>query len=211
MTNINNLWIQNFNNNIIKNINIFNSSITNIIIILSIFLSVLLLYFLKNNKSISFSKERNELELFWTLIPSLIIFIIASPSLFLLYSYEENKFSFIDIKIIGNQWYWIYEYPNFINIESYIKRNFLIRCLDTNNSLIIPTNIIIRLIISSNDVIHSWTIPSLIVKIDAIPGRLNISFLIRNKRLIIKGQCSEICGINHSFIPIRLLSLNIIK
>lgn len=209
MTHINSLWIQNFNNFIIKNIDGFNSSITNIIIVLRIFLIILIFYFLKNINSINFINERDELELFWTIIPAIIILIISLPSIFLLYCYEENKFSFIDVKIIGNQWYWTYEYPNKVIIERYIKRRKFIRLVNTNNSLVIPRNKYIRLIISSNDVLHSWTVPRLMRKIDAIPGRLNITFLSCNKRILLKGQCSEICGINHSFIPIRLIRLKI--
>ncbi len=209
MTNINSFWIQNFNNIIIKNIDIFNLSITNLIIVLRIFLIILIYFFIINRRSIIFINERNELELFWTVIPAILILIISLPSIFLLYCYEENKFSFIDVKIIGNQWYWTYEFPNKIIIERYIKSRNLIRCLNTNNSLILPRNKFIRLIISSNDVLHSWTIPSLIIKIDAVPGRLNIIFLNRSKRLLLKGQCSEICGINHSFIPISLFILKL--
>ena len=208
MTNINSFWIQNFNNSIIKNIDNFNLSVTNIIIILRIFLRVLIIYFFLNKNSISLINERDELELFWTIIPAIIILIISLPSIFLLYCYEENKFSFIDVKIIGNQWYWTYEYPNKIFTERYIKRRNIIRLINVNNSLIIPRNKVIRLIISSNDVLHSWTIPRLINKIDAIPGRLNIMFLNCRKRILLKGQCSEICGINHRFIPIRIIRIS---
>lgn len=211
MTNINSLWIQNFNNIIIKNIDIFNSSITNLIVFLRIFLRILIFFSIINKNSILFSNERNELELFWTIIPSFIILIISLPSIFLLYCYEENKFSFLDVKIIGNQWYWTYEYPRINLTERYIKRSIFLRCINTRNSLIIPRNKFIRLLLSSNDVLHSWTVPSLIRKIDAVPGRLNIIFLNCNKRILLKGQCSEICGINHSFIPIRVLSLNLNK
>lgn len=211
MTNINSLWMQNFNNIIIKNMDIFNSSITNLIVFLRVFLRILIFFSFINKNSILFSNERNELELFWTIIPSFIILIISLPSIFLLYCYEENKFSFLDVKIIGNQWYWTYEYPSIISTERYIKRSIFLRCVNTRNSLIIPRNKFIRLLLSSNDVLHSWTIPSLIRKIDAVPGRLNIMFLNCNKRILLKGQCSEICGINHSFMPIRVLSLNLNK
>lgn len=207
MTNINSLWIQNFNNFIIKNIDNFNLAVTNIIIIIRIFLRILIIYFFLNKNSIRFINERDELELFWTIIPAILILIISLPSIFLLYCYEENKFSFIDLKVIGNQWYWTYEYPNKTINESYIKRRKFLRLINVNNSLIIPRNKIIRFIISSNDVLHSWTIPRLIRKIDAIPGRLNIIFLSCNKRILIKGQCSEICGINHRFIPIRVMRI----
>lgn len=208
MTNINSLWIQNFRNIIMKNIDIFNITISNMIFIIRIFLSFIIMYLFKNKNSINFLNDRNELEIFWTIIPTLIIIIIAIPSIFLLYCYEENKFSFIDIKIIANQWYWIYEYPNNKIYDRYIKSRNLIRVVTTNNSIIIPTNKIIRLILSSNDVLHSWTVPRLITKIDAIPGRLNMILINSKKSIIMKGQCSEICGINHSFIPISVISIN---
>lgn len=209
MTNINIIWIQNFNNLIIKNIDNFNLSITNLIIILRIILIIIIIYIVINKNSLTQINEIDELELFWTIIPTIIILIISFPSIYLLYCYEENKFNFIDLKIIGNQWYWVYEYPNKFNVERYIKNRKFIRLINTNNSLIVPSNKFLRIIVSSNDVLHSWRIPSIIRKIDAIPGRLNIIFLIINKNLILKGQCSEICGINHSFIPIRILSLKI--
>nr|YP_009051497.1 cytochrome c oxidase subunit II [Tetranychus ludeni]AIH15658.1 cytochrome c oxidase subunit II [Tetranychus ludeni] len=211
MTNMNSFWMQNFNNIMMKNMDIFNSSITNLIIFLSIFLSILIFFSFFNFNSMLFSNESNELELFWTIIPAFIILIISLPSMFLLYCYEENKFSFMDVKIIGNQWYWTYEYPNMSFVESYIKSSNFLRCMNTSNSLIIPSNKFIRLLLSSNDVLHSWTVPSLMSKMDAIPGRLNMMFLNCNKSILLKGQCSEICGINHSFMPISVLSLNLNK
>nr|AUT13850.1 cytochrome c oxidase subunit II [Tetranychus pueraricola] len=211
MTNMNSLWMQNFNNIMSKNMDIFNSSITNLIVFLSIFLSILIFFSIMNKNSMLFSNESNELELFWTIIPSFIILIISLPSMFLLYCYEENKFSFLDVKIMGNQWYWTYEYPSMNFSESYIKSSMFLRCVNTSNSLIIPSNKFIRLLLSSNDVLHSWTVPSLMSKMDAVPGRLNMMFLNCNKSILLKGQCSEICGINHSFMPISVLSLNLNK
>nr|AUT13772.1 cytochrome c oxidase subunit II [Tetranychus truncatus] len=211
MTNMNSLWMQNFNNIMMKNMDIFNLSITNLVIFLSIFLSILIFFSLMNKNSMSFSNESNELELFWTIIPSFIILIISLPSMFLLYCYEENKFSFMDVKVMGNQWYWTYEYPSMYLVDSYIKSSLFLRCINTSNSLVIPSNKFIRLLMSSNDVLHSWTLPSLMMKMDAVPGRLNMMFLNCNKSILLKGQCSEICGINHSFMPISVLSLNLNK
>nr|QZZ24825.1 cytochrome c oxidase subunit II [Stigmaeopsis miscanthi] len=208
MTHMNSMWMQNFNNHMMKSMDMFNASITNLMIILSIFLSILIMYFFMNKNSMNFMNESDELELFWTAIPALIIMIISLPSMFMLYCYEENKFSFMDVKIMGNQWYWSYEYPNKKVIESYIKSSSFLRCMNTNNSMIIPSNKFIRMIISSNDVLHSWTIPSLMSKMDAIPGRLNMMFINCKKSMMLKGQCSEICGVNHSFMPISMMVLN---
>lgn len=117
----------------------------------------------------------------------------------------------ITIKTIGHQWYWSYEYSDFPNIEfdSYIKPQNEIaineaRLLEADNRIIVPVNNQVRIIVSATDVIHSWTVPALGVKIDAVPGRLNQISFITNRPGIFYGQCSEICGANHRFIPIKL-------
>ena len=122
----------------------------------------------------------------------------------------------LTIKIFGHQWFWSYEYSDFSNIEfeSYIinnlnKENF--RLIEVDNKTIIPFKLNIRLLISSEDVIHSWTIPRLAIKIDAIPGRINQINLFLNRPGIYFGQCSEICGINHRFIPIQIESITLNK
>lgn len=143
------------------------------------------------------------------------MFILVIPSIKILYITDEIKIPFFSIKSIGNQWYWTYEYPQFkkIPFDSYIldKNNLKFnefRLLDVDNRLILPSKIKTQLITTSNDVIHSFTVPSLGFKIDSIPGRLNkSSFFIKNSGLFY-GQCSEICGINHRFIPIVIESIN---
>lgn len=153
--------------------------------------------------------EGQTIEIVWTIIPALILIFIALPSLRILYLTDEVKEPSITIKTIGHQWYWSYEYSDFINLEfdSYItqtediKLNEL-RLLEVDNRLIIPFNSQIRILIRAADVIHSWTIPSLGVKADAIPGRLNQINFSCNRSRIFYGQCSEICGANHRFIPI---------
>nr|YP_006234158.1 cytochrome c oxidase subunit II [Paratemnoides elongatus]AEX37716.1 cytochrome c oxidase subunit 2 [Paratemnoides elongatus] len=149
----------------------------------------------------------NTLELLWALVPILILIIIAIPSLWILYLLDEDSSPIMTIKIIGSQWFWTYEYPDFNNItfDSYMKsweNKWDFRLLDVDNRLILPTQAKIRLLITANDVIHAWTIPSLGVKVDAVPGRLNQTFLFMDKLGLYFGQCSEICGINHSFMPI---------
>lgn len=149
------------------------------------------------------------IEIIWTIMPAIILLFIALPSLRLLYLLDEINNPLITLKTIGHQWYWRYELSNFHNTEfdSFIKKNFNElnnRLLDVDNNLILPNNTQIRNLVSAADVLHSWTIPSLGIKIDATPGRLNqINFFItRNGNYY--GQCSEICGANHSFIPILL-------
>lgn len=150
-----------------------------------------------------------ELESIWTVIPAVFLLFIAFPSLRLLYLIEEIDLYDITIKVMGHQWYWSYEYRDLRvkSFDSYIlsddNRNF--RLLNVDNSLVIPYNTIVRIVISRTDVIHSWTIPSLGVKVDAIPGRLNQLSLIFNRVGLFSGQCSEICGANHRFIPIIII------
>lgn len=153
--------------------------------------------------------EGQELEIIWTVLPALFLVFIAFPSLRLLYLIEESEFYDITIKLLGRQWYWSYEYRDFnLKIfDSYIREDSIriFRILDVDNCLLVPCNSNIRIIISGADVIHSWTIPSLGVKADAVPGRLNQLFLNFNRVGIFFGECSEICGANHRFIPIRMI------
>lgn len=151
--------------------------------------------------------EGQELERIWTLLPGIFLLLIAFPSLRLLYLMEDYDDYDLTIKRLGHQWYWTYEYSDLGAkfFDSYIRNNNrLFRLLNVDNCLVLPYNRRIRLITTSVDVIHSWTIPSVGVKVDAIPGRLNQLFLIFNRIGIFTGQCSEICGANHSFIPILI-------
>lgn len=133
-----------------------------------------------------------------------MLLFLAFPSLQVLYMVEEVLNSILRIKVIGHQWYWSYEYENLrITFDSFINRT-IYRLLDVDKSLILPFWTQIRLLITSEDVIHSWTIPSLGVKIDANPGRLNSRSIFSFRGGWVYGQCSEICGVNHSFMPIKL-------
>jgi cytochrome c oxidase subunit 2 len=156
-----------------------------------------------------FLLEGQTIEIVWTVLPALILIFIALPSLRLLYLLDEVNNPSVTLKTIGHQWYWRYEYSDFLQVEfdSYIiPSNELpedgFRLLDVDNRTVLPINTQIRVLISAADVIHSWTVPALGVKADAIPGRLNqVSFLI-NRPGLFYGQCSEICGANHRFMPI---------
>lgn len=156
------------------------------------------------------------IEIIWTVIPAIVLMFIALPSLRLLYLLDEIRIPSITLKTIGHQWYWSYEYSDFINIEfdSYIIpvndiniSNF--RLLDVDNRIILPINLKIRILISAADVIHSWTIPSLGVKVDGAPGRLNQTNFLINRPGLFFGQCSEICGANHRFMPIVIERVNL--
>nr|YP_010610852.1 cytochrome c oxidase subunit II [Sahlbergotettix salicicola]WAP91673.1 cytochrome c oxidase subunit II [Sahlbergotettix salicicola] len=163
-----------------------------------------------------FLLEGQFIELIWTIIPAIMLIFIALPSLKILYLLEEVNNPLITIKAIGHQWYWSYEYSDFKKIEfdSYMKPMMDLnmnefRLLDTDNRVIIPFNMQTRMLVTSTDVIHSWTIPSIGTKIDASPGRINQSNIMINRPGLFFGQCSEICGSYHSFMPIVVESINI--
>lgn len=154
-------------------------------------------------------------------MPIIILVYLALPSLKILYLTDEIFNPILTIKSIGHQWYWKYEYSDFknINFNSFIiknneLKNFNFRLLDVDNNIVIPIKSQIRILINSADVIHSWTIPRIGVKIDAIPGRINQTIINAIRPGLFYGQCSEICGLNHRFIPIVLEStsnLNFIR
>jgi cytochrome c oxidase subunit 2 len=155
--------------------------------------------------------EAQEIEIVWTVLPAIFLLFLALPSLRLLYLIDELTSPAITLKTVGHQWYWSYEYSDFLNLEfdSYIipEEELLPgqhRLLEVDNRVILPIKTQIRIIVTAADVIHSWAIPRIGIKIDAIPGRLNQIGFSTPTPGIIYGQCSEICGANHTFIPIAL-------
>jgi len=168
-----------------------------------------------SNKTINSNiTESHSLELFWTISPSIILIALGIPSIRLLYLLDEVFNPLVTIKTSGHQWYWSYEYSDFQRIEfdSFIKpieTSRAIRLIDTDNQAFIPIKTQIRNLITAADVLHAWTIPSLGIKVDAVPGRLNqINFISPNPGSF-HGQCSEICGANHSFIPITINAVSL--
>jgi cytochrome c oxidase subunit 2 len=179
------------------------------------------------------------LEIIWTLIPAIILVFVAIPSFSLLYSMDEIIEPLLTIKVIGHQWYWSYEFldPNILfklyyeatgntnnfeplnvtcNFDSYMlsddqltKQNSH-RLLEVDNKLYLPIETNIRLLVTSADVLHSWAVPALGVKLDGCPGRLNQTSLYIKRPGIFYGQCSEICGVNHGFMPIAVVGLDIL-
>nr|QZK22327.1 cytochrome c oxidase subunit II [Amitermes sp. WA_135] len=170
---------------------------------------------IQNKQTTRFILEGQMLETIWTIAPAIILVFIAIPSLRLLYLMDEIHNPAMTLKAIGHQWYWSYEYSDFTKLEfdSYMVQQEdqqinTFRLLDTDNRIVLPMNSPIRLIVTAADVLHSWTVPSLGVKTDATPGRLNqVSFSI-NRPGLLYGQCSEICGANHSFMPIVIESVS---
>lgn len=161
------------------------------------------------------------LEIVWTITPAVILIFIAFPSFKLIYLIDEVIDAGITIKAIGHQWYWSYEYSDYytqdgksIEFDSYMipesDLNFGdLRLLEVDNRVVVPTNTNVRVIITAADVLHCWAVPSLGVKLDAVPGRLNQVAFLANREGIFYGQCSEICGANHAFMPIVVEAVNL--
>nr|QPN50141.1 cytochrome c oxidase subunit II [Lycorma delicatula]QPN50206.1 cytochrome c oxidase subunit II [Lycorma delicatula]QPN50219.1 cytochrome c oxidase subunit II [Lycorma delicatula]QPN51688.1 cytochrome c oxidase subunit II [Lycorma delicatula]QPN51701.1 cytochrome c oxidase subunit II [Lycorma delicatula] len=184
-----------------------------ILLSITVTVTIMMATMTKNKLSNNMLTENQLMETIWTTMPAIILIFIAIPSIKTLYLMEEVIKPSITIKTIGHQWYWSYEYSDSkkMEFESYMKPQTELpsfRLIEVDNRMIIPFSTQIRMIVSSSDVIHSWTIPSMGVKMDAIPGRLNqISLMTKNPGVFF-GQCSEICGMNHSFMPITMESIN---
>lgn len=150
-------------------------------------------------------------EIIWTVVPILILIVIAVPSFKLLYFGDKTKDAELTIKAIGKQWYWSYEYPdngNFtfdatMTAEADLKPGQP-RLLETDNPVVVPVNTNVRLLVTAADVIHAWAMPAFGVKKDAVPGRLNETWFRAEREGTYYGQCSEICGANHAFMPIKV-------
>lgn len=155
--------------------------------------------------------EAQAIETVWTVLPAGFLLFLALPSLRLLYLIDEVNTPSLTIKTVAHQWYWTYEYSDFLRLEfdSYITpedglKSGEHRLLEVDNRIVLPVDSQVRILITSADVIHSWAIPRLGVKVDAIPGRLNQIGFTTPSPGVLYGQCSEICGANHRFIPIAL-------
>nr|YP_009466955.1 cytochrome c oxidase subunit II [Diphylla ecaudata]AOS49746.1 cytochrome c oxidase subunit II [Diphylla ecaudata] len=155
--------------------------------------------------------DAQEVETIWTILPAIILITIALPSLRILYMMDEINNPFMTVKTMGHQWYWSYEYTDYAELcfDAYMVSTSNLspgdlRLLEVDNRMILPMEATIRMLISSEDVLHSWAIPSLGLKTDAVPGRLNQTTLLSARPGLYYGQCSEICGSNHSFMPIVL-------
>nr|APX40917.1 cytochrome c oxidase subunit 2 [Phyllotreta cruciferae] len=210
----NNFSLQDSNSPLMEQLSYFHDHTMMILTIITILISYLIFTILINKFSHRYLLEGQTIEIIWTILPSIILIFIAIPSLRLIYILDEINNPLISIKTTGHQWYWSYEYSDFKKIEfdSYMlpnnENNYQFRLLDVDNRVIIPFQSNIRMLVTAADVIHSWTIPSLGVKIDALPGRLNQINFFCNQPGLFFGQCSEICGANHSFMPIVLESIS---
>jgi len=183
---------------------------------ISILVLFLLLYIAfrfnsSRNQVASTTTHNAVVEILWTVIPVVLLIIIAIPSFRLLYVSETIPKADLTIKAIGNQWYWSYEYPDYGDIvfdANMLNEDELsdpkLRLLETDTQIVVPINKVVKLQITSNDVLHAWTIPAFGVKMDAVPGRLNETWFKANREGIFYGQCSELCGPKHAFMPINV-------
>nr|YP_009231355.1 cytochrome c oxidase subunit II [Pictichromis paccagnellae]ALV90033.1 cytochrome c oxidase subunit II [Pictichromis paccagnellae] len=153
--------------------------------------------------------DSQEIEIIWTVLPAMVLILIALPSLRILYLMDEINDPHLTIKAVGHQWYWSYEYTDYENLgfDSYMVPTQDLapgqfRLLEADHRMVIPVESPIRVLVTAEDVLHSWAVPTLGVKMDAVPGRLNQTAFIASRAGVFYGQCSEICGANHSFMPI---------
>ena len=203
------LGLQNRVSPLIEQLNFFHDHTLLILLIITILVGYILSSLLFNTFTNRYLLSGQTIEVIWTILPAIVLIFIAIPSLRLLYLLDEVNDPALTLKTIGHQWYWRYEYSDFSNLEfdSYMipttdLENSGFRLLDVDNRVILPINTQIRILVTAADVLHSWTIPALGVKIDGTPGRLNQTNFLINRPGLFFGQCSEICGANHSFIPI---------
>nr|ABV71234.1 cytochrome oxidase subunit II [Libnotes perkinsi] len=210
----NNLNLQDSASPIMEQLSFFHDHALMIITMITILVGYLMANLFFNNLTNRYLLSGQTIEVIWTILPAFTLIFIALPSLRLLYLMDEINHPSITLKSIGHQWYWSYEYSDFSNIEfdSYmIPTNDLnidgFRLLDVDNRIVLPMNSQIRILVTATDVLHSWTIPALGVKVDGTPGRLNQTNFMINRPGLFYGQCSEICGANHSFMPIVIESV----
>jgi cytochrome c oxidase subunit 2 len=185
-----------------------------IILIFVVWMLVRTLWYFQSPRNPERIVHGTTIEIIWTIFPSIILMFIAIPSFALLYSMDEVVDPAITIKAIGHQWYWTYEFSDYnttdeqsLAFDSYmVPEDDLqlgqLRLLEVDNRVVVPANTHLRMLITSADVLHSWAVPSLGIKCDAIPGRLNQVSLFIKREGVFYGQCSELCGTNHAFMPI---------
>ena len=186
-----------------------------IIVAISAFVLFLMLYAMirfraSRNPNPSKRTHNVTVEVLWTLIPCLILIVMAVPSFKILYKQDTIPKADLTIKAIGYQWYWGYEYPD----ENLIFESYMVedkdlkvdqpRLLAVDNEVVVPVNKVVKVLITANDVLHAWALPSFGVKRDAVPGRINETWFKAEKEGTYYGQCSELCGIKHAFMPIAV-------
>jgi cytochrome c oxidase subunit 2 len=205
---------------IMERIASFHGLLLGVITLISLFVLALLAYtcwrFREDRNPVPSKQSHNTaLEVVWTAVPVLILVIIAVPSFKLLYFQDVLPKTELTVKAIGKQWLWSYEYPdngNFtfdaLMLEEEELKDGQKRLLETDNVVVLPAGTHVRLQVTASDVLHSWTVPAFGVKIDAVPGRLNEVWLYVNEPGTYYGQCSELCGLRHGFMPIAVKAVS---
>nr|AFG29090.1 cytochrome c oxidase subunit II [Dictya steyskali] len=209
-----NLGLQDSASPLMEQLIFFHDHALLILLMITILVSYLMISLFFNSYVNRFLLHGQMIEVIWTILPAIVLLFIALPSLRLLYLLDEINMPSITLKSIGHQWYWSYEYSDFLNVEfdSYMVPTTDLpldgfRLLDVDNRVVLPINSQVRILVTAADVIHSWTVPALGVKVDGTPGRLNQTNFLINRPGLFYGQCSEICGANHSFMPIVIESV----
>ena len=199
----------------------FHNFLLLIVVAITAFVVFLLFYVMlrfnaKANPVPSKTTHNTAVEVAWTVVPIIILIAIAIPSFRLLYFQRNIPQADLTVKITGNKWYWSYEYPDQggIAFDSNIKSDADARAageprqLAVDNPMVVPVNKTVRIIVTASDVIHAWTIPSFGSKIDAVPGRLNEDWFRAETEGIYYGQCSELCGKDHAYMPIAVRAVS---
>jgi len=196
-------------------VNFHNNLLLPIIIAISVFVLFLMLYACVRfrasaNPNPSKRTHNITVEILWTLIPCLILIVMAVPSFKILYKQDTIPKADLTIKAVGYQWYWGYEYPDEnIIFDSYMVEDKDLRAnqprlLSVDHEVVVPVNKVVKVLITANDVLHAWALPAFGVKRDAVPGRINETWFRAEKEGTYYGQCSELCGIKHAFMPITV-------
>nr|YP_009316737.1 cytochrome c oxidase subunit II [Epicauta aptera]AOW43602.1 cytochrome c oxidase subunit II [Epicauta aptera]QKV48861.1 cytochrome c oxidase subunit II [Epicauta ruficeps] len=208
------LLLQDSSSPLMEQLSFFHDHTLLVLVIITILVGQLMSSLLSNKLIHRYLLEGQLIEIIWTILPAITLIFIALPSLRLIYILDDTNSPLLTIKTIGHQWYWSYEYSDFKSLEfdSYMTpinemKPWNFRLLDVDSRMTIPFKTQVRMLVTAADVIHSWTVPSIGVKVDATPGRLNQTNFLSNRAGLLFGQCSEICGANHSFMPIIIESV----
>nr|YP_010159282.1 cytochrome c oxidase subunit II [Paragnetina indentata]QRG31732.1 cytochrome c oxidase subunit II [Paragnetina indentata] len=209
-----NLSLQDSASPLMEQLTFFHDHTLLILIMITTMVSYLMTTLFFNINIHRYLLDGQTIEIIWTILPAVTLIFIALPSLRLLYLLDEVSSPSITLKTIGHQWYWSYEFSDFNQVEfdSYMTPyNEMtaggFRLLDVDNRAALPMNTQVRVLVTAADVLHSWTVPALGVKVDGTPGRLNQTSFLISRPGVFYGQCSEICGANHSFMPIVIESV----
>nr|ARF05864.1 cytochrome c oxidase subunit II [Rineloricaria cf. lanceolata TEP-2017] len=203
------LGLQNAASPVMEELLYFHDHALMIVLLISTLVLYIIVLMVSTKLTNKYILDSQEIEIVWTILPAAILTLIALPSLRILYLMDEVNDPHLTVKAMGHQWYWSYEYTDYENLmfDSYmVPTQDLIpgqfRLLETDHRMVVPMESPIRILVSAEDVLHSWALPALGIKMDAVPGRLNQTAFIASRPGVFYGQCSEICGANHSFMPI---------